>query len=224
MKVRYTSSMDKAWYVSHLDVFEGISDDEMMKIAEQAVEHRCSAAKHVYGPHDGLDRQVFMLKEGEVVLFHSEGGKRRIFDVLGPGSIFGNFFPSAPDVLHYAEATPGSRYCVLSVEDFQKVTAAHPEILTRLLHKLSERLHDYEEKLHVDAKSAAERVLAALHRYRRKKRNPFAFLSKDPPLALSHEKIAELTGLNRVTVTRAIKLLKLRGDVAIDDNGRIALR
>lgn len=216
--------MDKAWYVSHLDVFEGISDDEMMRIAEQAVEHRCSEAKHVYGPHDGLDRQVFMLKEGEVTLFHSEDGKRRIFDVLGPGSIFGNFFPSSPDVMHFAEAVPGSRYCVLSVEDFQKVTAAHPEILTRLLHKLSERLHDYEEKLHMDAKSASDRVLAALQRYQRKKRNPFSFLLRDPPLAVSHEKLAELTGLNRVTVTRAIKLLKLRGDITVDDNGRIALR
>lgn len=216
--------MDKAWYVSHLDVFEGISDGEMMQIAEQAVEHRCSTAKHVYGPHDGLDRQVFMLKEGEVVLYHAEDGKRRIFDVLGPGSIFGNFFPSSPSVMHFAEAVPGSRYCVLSVADFQKVTAAHPEILTRLLHKLSERLHDYEEKLHVDAKGAADRVLSALHRYRRKKRNPFAFLSKDPALALSHDKIAELTGLNRVTVTRAIKLLKLRGAIAVDEKGLIVLQ
>lgn len=216
--------MDKAWYVSHLDVFEGISDNEMMRIAEQAVEHRCSEAKHVYGPHDGLDRQVFMLKEGEVALFHSEDGKRRIFDVLGPGSIFGNFFPSSPDVMHFAEAMPGSRYCVLSVADFQKVTAAHPEILTRLLHKLSERLHDYEEKLHVDAKSAGERVLSTLRSYQRKKRNPFAFLINDPPLALSHEKIAELTGLNRVTVTRAIKLLKLRNDIEVDDKGLITVR
>lgn len=216
--------MDKAWYVSHLDVFEGISDDEMMRIAEQAVEHRCSEAKHVYGPHDGLDRQVFMLKEGEVVLFHSEEGKRRVFDVLGPGSMFGNFFPSSPDVLHYAEAVPGSRYCVLSVEDFQKVTAAHPEILTRLLRKLSERLHDYEEKLHEDAKGAVERVLATLRRYQRKKRNPFSFFVGAVPLAISHEKIAELSGLNRVTVTRALKVLKLRGDVDVDAKGLITLR
>lgn len=216
--------MDKAWYVSHLDVFEGISDDEMMRIAEQAVEHRCTSAQHVYGPHDGLARQVFMLKEGEVILYHSENGKRRVFDVLGPGSIFGNFFPSSPDVLHYAEALPGSRYCCLSVEDFQKVTAAHPEILTRLLHKLSERLQEYEEKLHVDAKGAAERVLATLKSYARKKRNPFSLFTGDPPLAISHEKIAELSGLNRVTVTRALKLLKLQGDITIDEKGLIVLR
>jgi len=215
--------MDKAWYVSHLDVFEGISDNEMMGIAEQAVEHRCSTAKHVYGPHDGLDRQVFMLKEGEVILYHSEDGKRRIFDVLGPGSIFGNFFPSSPNVMHFAEAMPGSRYCVLSVADFQKVTAAHPEILTRLLYKLSERLHEYEEKLHADAKGAAERVYAALRNYQRKKRNPFSIFSKDHPIALSHEKLAELTGLNRVTVTRAIKLLKMRGDIVVDEKGLIVL-
>lgn len=215
--------MDKAWYVSQLDVFEGISDDEMMRIAEQAMEHRCSEAKHVYGPHDGLDRQVFMLKEGEVILYRSEEGKRRIFDVLGPGSIFGNFFPSAPDVQHFAEALPGSRYCCLSVDDFQKVTSAHPEILTRLLYKMSERLRDYEEKLHEDTKAAAERVLSALRRYRRKKHNPFAFFTVHSPLALSHEKIAELSGLNRVTVTRALKVLRLRGDIDVDDKGLIVL-
>ncbi|MBI2589622.1 hypothetical protein HYW32_01125 [Candidatus Berkelbacteria bacterium] len=35
--------------------------------------------------------------------------------------------------------------------------------------------------------------------------------------------MAELTGLNRVTVTRMLKLLRLQGDVNVDAQGRIVL-
>lgn len=216
--------MEKAWYISHIDIFEGIPDMEIMQIAEKVQDHRCTSPMHLYSPHDGLDRNVFLLKEGEVVLYHSRDGKRTIFDVLGPGSLFGNFLPNAEGATHFAEALPGSRICILTPEDFQKVVAKHPEVLTRLLQKLSSRLHDYEQKLKLDTGSALEKVLGELRRYSRKKRNPFALLSKDMPLALSHEKIGELTGLNRVTVTRTIKLLKLQGDIEVDDKGRITLK
>src|SRR3989344_4066829 len=215
--------MEKVWYISHIDVFEGIPDTEIMQIAEKVQDHRCTSPMHLYSPHDGLDRNVFLLKEGEVVLYHSRDGKRTIFDVLGPGSLFGNFLPNAEGATHYAEALPGSRICILTPGDFQKVVAKHPEVLTRLLQKLSSRLHDYEQKLKLDTGSALEKVLGELRRYTRKKRNPFALLSKDAPLALSHEKIGELTGLNRVTVTRALNLLKLRGDIEVDEHGRIVL-
>lgn len=216
--------MEKAWYISHIDIFDGIPEMEIMEIAENVQDHRCVSAMHLYSPHDGLDRNVFLLKEGEVVLYHSRDGKRTIFDVLGPGSLFGNFLPNTEDATHYAEALPGSRICILTPEDFQKVVAKHPEVLTRLLQKLSSRLHDYEHKLKLDTGSALEKVLGELQRYSRKKRNPFAMLYKETPLTLSHDKIAELTGLNRVTVTRTIKLLKLQGDIEVDDKGRITLK
>jgi len=215
--------MEKVWYISHIDVFEGIPDMEIMRLAERAQDQRCISATQLYTPHDGQDRNVFILKEGEVVLYHSVDGKKTTFDVIGPGSLFGNFLPNTETVSHYAEALPGSRICTLSPEDFQKVIAAHPEVLVRLLKKLSARLHDYEQKLRLDMSSAKEKVLGELKRYTKKKRNPFSMFKTDAPLALTHEKIAELTGLNRVTVTRTLKLLKLQGDIDVDEHGRIVL-
>lgn len=215
--------MEKVWYISHIDVFEDIPDMEIMRLAERAQDQRCAAATQLYTPHDGQDRQVFILKEGEVVLYHSVDGKKTIFDVIGPGSLFGNFLPNTETVSHYAEALPGSRICTLSPEDFQKVIAAHPEVLVRVLTTLSARLHDYEHKLRLDMSSAKEKVMGELKRYTRKKRNTFAMFKADSPLALTHNKIAELTGLNRVTVTRTLMLLKLQGDIAVDERGRIVL-
>lgn len=215
--------MEKIWYISQIDIFEGIPDMEIMKIAARAQDQRCTAATQLYTPHDGQDRNVFILKEGEVVLYHSVDGKKTTFDVIGPGSLFGNFMPDMETVSHYAEATPGSRICTLSPEDFQKVIAAHPEVLVRLLKTLSARLQDYEQKLRLDTSSAKEKVLGELKRYTRKKRNPFTMFKADAPLALTHEKIAELTGLNRVTVTRTLKLLKLEGSIDVDAQGRIVV-
>lgn len=215
--------MEKVWYISQIDIFEGIPEGEIMRIADHMQDRRCTAATQLYTPHDGQDRNVFILKEGEVVLYHSVDGKRTTFDVIGPGSIFGNFLPGTVTVSYYAEALPGSRVCILSSQDFQRVIAAHPDVLMRLLKRLSSRLHDYEQKLRLDMGSAKEKVLGELKRYIRKKRNPFSLFTADAPLALTHEKIAELTGLNRVTVTRTLKLLKLQGDIDSDEQGRIIL-
>lgn len=215
--------MEKVLCIPHIDVFEGIPDGEIMRVAERAQDRRYTSATQLYTPYDGQDRHVFILKEGEVVLYHSVDGKKTIFDVIGPGSLFGNFLPNTETVSHYAEASPGSLVCTFSPEDFLKVIAAHPEVLVRLLSKLSSRLQDYEQKLQLDMSSAKEKVLGELKRYTFKKRNPFSMFKGDPPLALTHEKLAELTGLNRVTVTRTLKLLRLQGDIEMNKKGRIVL-
>ena len=49
---------------------------------------------------------------GEVLLYHSKNGKRAIFDVLPPGSVFGNFDPSLKKPTHFAETTKGTLLCV----------------------------------------------------------------------------------------------------------------
>jgi CRP-like cAMP-binding protein len=215
--------MEKVLCIPHIDVFEGIPDGEIMRVAEGAQDRRYRSATQLYTPYDGQDRHVFILKEGEVVLYHSVDGRKMIFDVIGPGSLFGNFFPDTETVSHYAEASPGSLVCIFSSEDFLKVIAAHPEVLMRLLSKFSSRLQDYEQKLQLDMGSAKEKVLGELKRYSRKKYKPFSMFKNDVPLALTHEKLAELTGLNRVTVTRTLKLLKLQGDIEMNEQGRIVL-
>lgn len=215
--------MQKLWYLSHLDLFEGISEEEVHRISERATDLQSTDRITLYTPFDGCDRNVFIVKEGEVVLYHSADGKRKIFDVLGPGMLFGNFVPNTETVSHYAEALPGTRICTFPPEDLQRVVTAHPEVLARLLGKLTERLHDYEARLQMDMASAQEKVLGELKRYSHKKRNLFSWFRDETPLALSHERIAELTGLNRVTVTRAIKILRHRDLIAMDDQGRIVL-
>lgn len=218
--------MEKVWYLSQVDIFQGIPEREIMALAQKAHDRRCSCRTHLYGPHDREDRQVYILKEGEVVLYHSREGKRVIFDVLGPGTVFGNFLPDLPSTSHFAEALPGSRVCTLTTGDFQRVVAAHPEIVLRLLTKLSQRLRDYEERLKLDMGNAREKVISELHRYRRKKINPFSrVLGFSTPLYVTHEKLAELTGLNRVTVTRTLKLLEEEGRISVDRRiGTISLK
>lgn len=217
--------MEKVWYLSQIDIFQGIPEREIMELASRARDRRCTCRTHLYGPHDDEDRQVYILKEGEVVLYHSREGKRIIFDVLGPGTVFGNFLSDLPNTSHFSEALPGSRVCTLTTEDFQRVIAVHPEIIFRLLTKLSQRLKDYEERLKLDMGSARERVVGELHRYRRKKLNPFSrVFGFSTPLYVTHEKLAELTGLNRVTVTRTLKLLEEEGRISVDrSSGAISL-
>jgi CRP/FNR family transcriptional regulator len=211
-----------AWYLTQIDLFAGLPDAEIERIATRVVHQQCTAPQQLYRPDVPSDAQIFIVKEGEVLLYHVRDGRRFVFDVLGPGSVFGSTSLLPETVTHFAEAQAGSRYCILPLSDVQALIVAHPDILLRLLGTLSQRVHDYEQKLSLDTGTAAERVLGELKRYQ-KKRYPLWLSPFSARLPLTHEKLATLTGLNRVTVTRALQALRASGDVAFDAQGAILL-
>lgn len=210
---------NKTWYIRNLDIFEGIPKEEIMQISQQVREEVFPARTTLYSPHE-LTQQIFLVKEGEVHLYHTRDGKRTIFDVAGPGTLFGNFDPTKVNLNHFAEARPGTRICIFSVEDFLKIVSAYPEVMLRTLKHLSARLADYEEKIASTSADAKQKIMTELKRYKEKRFKSFDGTRSDEHFSLTHEQIAHLTGLNRVTVTRTLHELEKEGYVAIDKKTR----
>lgn len=210
---------DKIWYIRNLDIFEGIPKEEIMQISQKVREEVFPSRTTLYSPHE-LTQQIFLVKEGEVHLYHTRDGKRAIFDVAGPGTLFGNFDPSKVNLNHFAEARPGTRICIFSVDDFLKIVSAYPEVMLRTLKHISGRLTDYEERIQMASASAKEKILAELRRYQEKRGRDFDGSRLEDGIQLTHEKIAHLTGLNRVTVTRALQELADEGFIKIDKSTR----
>lgn len=189
--------------------------DGFCGLAENSIDERYLKGHQLYSPYES-ERKVYILKEGQVILYHSDDGKREIFDTLEPGSIFGAFSVDHSQN-HFAEVTRASRLCITPTEDFLKIIIAYPDAFPQLLSKLMNRIEDYSGKIQSCSVSAIDRVYRELVRLH-KKRLPMLI---DAPLQVTHEQIAERTNLNRVTVTRMLAVLCKQGLIEIENGIRI---
>lgn len=203
--------MQKHWYLQQIDLFRGISDQEIMSIAKKMIEKKCTKKEMIYMPNEA-NNSIYVLKKGEITLYNSHHGKRLIIEVLKPGSIFGNVSFQKDKTTHFAEATENSYVCVFPIEDFTAILHSKPELMMKFLQIMSEKMQNYERRLKGGLFDAKEKILQQWEIFleEQKKSN---ILSKlfGKKLKMTHEHLAELTGLSRETVTRAINDLKKAG-------------
>lgn len=199
------------WYLKQIDLFNGISDEEIMSIAERVEERQCLKNDFIYTPVDAID-SVCVLKKGEVTLYYKHYGKKLIIDVLKPGSIFGCFSNTSQGNEHFAEVTEPAYVCIFKVNDFLNIVRQKPELMMRVLEVMSIRLSDYEKRLKDGLFDAKEKIMHYLERRYRKQQGLLGRLV--PYRRLTHEQIAEHTGLSRETVTRGLSALKKQGLVS----------
>ncbi len=208
---------DKVWYLKQIDLFQGISDEEIMSIAEKVVEKRCSKKELLYTPFESTD-SICVLKKGEVTLYHSHYGKKLIIDVLKPGSVFGAIPFQEGSSDHFAEVTEDAYICFFTPEDFLKIIEAKPKLMLRVLKMMSKKISEYEDRMKTGLYDAKEKILHHLQQSEEKSRKLFGkFTNKN----ITHEKLSQLTGLSRETVTRAITALKKEGRIQTDENGKM---
>lgn len=214
---------ERMWYLKHIDLFKGISDSEILSIAETVGGKKCKKGELLYTPHDDT-RTIHILKKGEVTLFHLHRGKKLIIDVLKPGAIFGNITFDSSSTDHFAEVTENAYMCVFSVEDFIKVLKAKPELMLQFLQIMSQRIAEYESRMKSNLFDAKEKIIHYLQLLDSKQQNR-GFLQKimSKNRKVTHEKLSEYTGLSRETVTRALQALKKNEVIYTDEKGVIRL-
>jgi CRP-like cAMP-binding protein len=214
-QTNFKTMNENMWALKDLDIYEGIPESELCVIAPGAFEKTYSKDVQLYSPHEPVG-YIFVVKRGEVILYHSKEGKRAVFDVLGPGSVFGTFDAANKTPNHFAQTTKNTLLCVTPVEEFLKIVSRHPEIMLRLMQRMAMRINDYEQKIRSSIDTASEKVYFELVRLKDKKQKSILGKIMPIPLQVTHEQIAELTNLNRVTVTRSIKKLKNAGLITVD--------
>ncbi len=210
--------VEKLWYLKNLDIFEGVPDDEIMQLAGKVRECTYNKGEMIYSHYESLNC-IYVLKRGEVRLFHSKNGKRMVFDVLGPGSLFGGLVFTSDKSTHFAQATHPSRLCIFSEDDFLSILQRKPDIMMRFIKKMTQKIQEYEHSLSMRNDSADELILTELSKLHEKRGRSLFGVWKPSSIHITHEELAELTGLNRVTVTRALKRLKKASKIQIDKNG-----
>lgn len=203
--------MQKHWYLQQIDFFQGMPDQEIMNIAQKMIEKKCVKKEMIYMPNEA-NNFIYVLKKGEITLYNSHAGKRLIIEVLKPGSIFGNLSFRKEQTTHYAEASQDSYYCIFPIDDFITVLKTKPELMLKFLQLMSEKIQHYERRLKEGLFDAKEKILQQLDIFlqEQKKTNILSKLFRGKS-KMTHEHLAQLTGLSRETVTRAISDLKKAG-------------
>lgn len=204
-------------YLKNLDIYEDVPEAQLVRIANTACDTLYEKGDFIYTPQTELTH-IFVITSGEVILHHDRDGKKHVFDVLSPGSIFGQLQGLDMHPTHTAEATRRTTICATPVKEFLETVREYPEIMLRFMKKMSNRIADYEYKIELTQAPARERILRELQRLERKRNENFLNKAHAKPLRVTHEELASLTGLNRVTVTRVMSELRRDGAIAIDKN------
>ena len=194
--------MTKAcWYLQDIDLFSGISQEDLLQICEGGTRRKITADEHLYKPGAFLDR-LYVIDDGAVLLYSESETGRILLEELKSGDVFGNITTKPAVSNHFAEAKAASIIYTFAVQD---LFAKRPEILLRTLRLVADRIEQYQERLKICNGSAKEKILHAIRNDTSSRR-------------LTHARLAKLTGLNRVTVTRAIGEMILAKDIEQDEH------
>ncbi len=207
----------KYWYLQQFNLFEGITDEDLMQIHDVSMEHFYRKKDLLFEPGTKLDT-VYILKEGEVTLYQMHKDKRVILDILKPGSFFGNISLNPnEETTYYAEATDKVLICAFSTDSFLAIIRSYPEIVLRLLQMFTEKIREYEDRITSGALYNAKlKVLEAIKTIHKKDKGNFLPRILQKKTKITHEKLAAITGLARETVTKAIAELSEEEKILVE--------
>ncbi|MCK4509231.1 MAG: Crp/Fnr family transcriptional regulator [Desulfuromonadales bacterium] len=175
---------------------------------------------------EDANKYMYSVLEGEVkVYYSSEDGKESIVAFHGAGESFGEVsLIDQKTIPAMVAAMEKSLVLVIGRDDFFAIIQSQPKVMHKLLLLLSGRLrHSWKQVRMLHFKDASNRVMASIKEMaaERGEVGPEGVLLT---LRLTHQNIADLTGLTRETVTRIIDKWKKSGLVSLDENRHMLIR
>ena len=207
----------KLWYVKNVNLFHGMSDDQMRMVEERTVMREIRRKEVLYLPGDAGDR-IYLLKRGVVKISTlTDDGKEIILALLRPGEVFGeeSVLEDAPRD-QMAEAYEDALICVITRQDFMGILRAHPEMAFKVTKLVGFRLKTLRNRveglLFKGAPARLAQTLLDLARDHGVKDAEGILL----PLRLSQQDLANLIGVTRESVNLALADFRERGLVETD--------
>ncbi|MBI4330671.1 MAG: Crp/Fnr family transcriptional regulator [Chloroflexi bacterium] len=190
--------------LSGVDIFCDLSLEEMHGIEGMVSMITCKKGHIFFRPEEQAE-VLFLLKRGKVHVYSlTAEGKRLIVEIVTPGTFFGEM-PLTAQSMHqaFAEAVEDSVICVLSRGDMERLLLDKPRVALRLVSSLGQRLEETRTKLEeATFRNAMARVCRTILR--------LAGGASELP-GLTHQELADATGLYRETVTNVLNRLQAQG-------------
>lgn len=208
----------KLTYLSHIQVFQDLSQSELMQMDRQLTMSSCESGKIFYMPEDSGEI-LFLLKKGQVQIYRlAPSGKKLVVATLGPGAIFGEMSLVGQGMHNtFAEAVDDCLLCVMSRADVERLIREKPDVGFRFLETMGNRVSSLESYLEdIAFKSIPARLAGLLLRLAEEQGN-------DDLRGYTHQDLGEMLGTYRETITQTLNEFKAQGMVTIGRK-RILLR
>lgn len=203
-------SPSKIGYLSALTIFKDLKKEDMEWLEHATTQITCQKGRIIYSPGQS-DEVLYLLKRGSVELYRlSRDGKKLVIARLGDHTFFGEMSLLGQGMYQsFAEATSDSLLCAMSRSDVEQLILAKPVVGLRILEALGKRLSELEMMLEGAVfKRLSSRIAAVLLQLSEEQRS-------DRISGLTHQKLAEIVGSTRETVTQILNELKAKGYIEI---------
>jgi len=210
--------------LSQIELFADLSREELTMLAGRVTLKEFRKGQVILYEEDAHDFMYGVLR-GEVKVFRTTSdGKEAIVAVHGSGDSFGEISLIDQQTIPATVAALENALVALVTRDHFFDIIRHPKVLNRLLRTLTTRLRDSWSQIRLlHSKEASQRVSTLIHTLLDKRGEP----SEDGmilKLRLTHQSLADMTGLTRETVTRILDKWKDSGWITTDDNRHMVIK
>ena len=207
------SLQEKLGLLREMDLFAGLSDDDIHAIGHATTMTKCSAGQRILSPDDPPDR-IHILKKGKVRVYRvTPDGKQLTLDIHDKGTILGDMslLGQEPIPEAFAETLDEAVICTISPEEMRTLVERYPAIGVNIISYLSRRLRDAEAELE---SMAYQRVGQRLARKLLDLSNRFGVKTSRGTLIearLTQQELAEMIGTTRETLAHTLADFRKRG-------------
>ena len=208
-KTTFPIVKDKVWYLKKVNIFSGLSRDDMMFLERNSKMKNFGKGESIYLGERDHDK-IFFLKKGKVKLLKLDmTGKEMVYAILKENEIFGSLSQLKENIDNeYAEALSETLVCYIGKDQFFKFVETNPSIMIKLNKILGMKVIELQMLIEeLTFKSVSGRIISLLIKLNQK----FGVNYKDNiliNLSLTHNDIASMIGATRESTTLALNRLK----------------
>jgi CRP/FNR family transcriptional regulator len=210
--------------LKRIELLASLTDEELHLISARFIIKQVKKNEIILREED-TNNVMYMVLSGKLKIVQTTGdGKEIILAIHQSGQFFGEISlidgKTSPATVMAAE---NSLIALVSKRDFHDLLANHSKVLYNLLQIMCVRLRDSWDKLKMlTFKDPAERIrsLFLMLSLQAKEKTPEGTILN---VKLTHQDIADMTGLTRETVTRMLNKWQHSGNITILENKFIRL-
>ncbi len=214
---------DKIEFLRNIELFSSLTDDELREITMNLVIKKFGKGQTILYEED-TNEYMYIIFEGEVKAIQTtEEGKEIILAMHGSGDFFGEIsLLDGKTIPARVLATKDSITAIISKKGFYSLLS-HNKVAIKMSQILCSRLRESWAKVQMlNFNNASQRVKMLLimlsDKYGSKSDEGIILKIK-----LTHQDLAEMSGMTRETVTRVIDKLQKSGEIEILKNKVIRL-
>ncbi len=207
--------------IDNVPIFR-VLNAEQKKYVHQFVEHKFfPAGKVIYRPGEPANA-LFIMSRGKVRIYRlAENGKEQLLRIIIPGEFTGELALFKEGFYEaFAEATEDVYMCTITHDNFRKLMHEYPEVSTKMLEALAQRLSRSEQQTAwISMETVKDRLLHYLARSAYLTKNKEAFVH----LNTSKKDLASYLGTTPESLSREWTKLEQDGIIQQMSKNKVRL-